>query len=203
DSPVIWRGPMKMSAVRQFLGQTIWGDLDYLICDLLPGTSDETLDILQLIPKENVIVVSTPQEVALMDARKTIKMAQITGESEFSMRKAILITLIFKGPLTGWNFSSIGSTRGFIFGLIPNILFTLGPVISTSSNPTLNPMLAKLIAKFTATVVFPTPPLPEITTILCLIFSIFFWIFTINLSTISCFSCFPDSFKSISGVFSF
>jgi len=77
DSPVIWRGPMKMSAVRQFLGEAIWGDLDYLICDLPPGTSDETLDILQLIPDENVIVVSTPQEVALMDARKTIRMAQI------------------------------------------------------------------------------------------------------------------------------
>ncbi len=77
DSPVIWRGPMKMSAVRQFLGEAIWGVLDYLICDLPPGTSDETLDILQLIPDENVIVVSTPQEVALMDARKTIKMAQI------------------------------------------------------------------------------------------------------------------------------
>ena len=77
DSPVIWRGPMKMSAVRQFLGEAIWGVLDYLICDLPPGTSDETLDILQLIPDENVIVISTPQEVALMDARKTIKMAQI------------------------------------------------------------------------------------------------------------------------------
>ncbi len=77
DSPVIWRGPMKMSAVRQFLGEAIWGELDYLICDLPPGTSDETLDILQLIPDENVIVVSTPQEVALMDARKTIKMSQI------------------------------------------------------------------------------------------------------------------------------
>jgi len=77
DSPVIWRGPMKMSAVRQFLGEAIWGELDYLICDLPPGTSDETLDILQLIPDENVVIVSTPQEVALMDARKTIKMAQI------------------------------------------------------------------------------------------------------------------------------
>ena len=81
DSPVIWRGPMKMSAVRQFLGDAIWGDLDYLICDLPPGTSDETLDILQLIPEENVIVVSTPQEVALMDARKTIKMAQIMNRN--------------------------------------------------------------------------------------------------------------------------
>lgn len=77
DDPVIWRGPMKMGAVRQFLGDAEWGDLDYLVCDLPPGTSDETLDILQLIPDENVVVVSTPQEVALMDARKTIKMSQI------------------------------------------------------------------------------------------------------------------------------
>ena len=77
DDPVIWRGPMKMSAVRQFLGDAIWGDLDYLICDLPPGTSDETLDILQLIPEENVVIVTTPQQVALMDARKTIKMATI------------------------------------------------------------------------------------------------------------------------------
>jgi Mrp family chromosome partitioning ATPase len=76
DTPVIWRGPMKMSAVRQFLGEAKWGDLDYLICDLPPGTSDETLDILQLIPDEYVVVVSTPQEVALMDARKTIVMAK-------------------------------------------------------------------------------------------------------------------------------
>jgi len=66
-----------MGAVRQFLGDAIWGELDYLVCDLPPGTSDEILDILQLIPDENVIIVSTPQEVALMDARKTIKMAQI------------------------------------------------------------------------------------------------------------------------------
>ncbi|MCK4370036.1 MAG: Mrp/NBP35 family ATP-binding protein, partial [Candidatus Lokiarchaeota archaeon] len=77
DEPVIWRGPMKMTAVRQFLGDAEWGELDYLICDLPPGTSDETLDILQLIPDENVIIVTTPQEVALMDARKTIKMAMV------------------------------------------------------------------------------------------------------------------------------
>lgn len=83
DSPVIWRGPMKMSVVRQFLGDAEWGELDYLICDLPPGTSDETLDILQLIPDENVIVVTTPQQVALMDSRKTIKMALV-------MRRKIL-----------------------------------------------------------------------------------------------------------------
>ncbi|MFX1313434.1 MAG: Mrp/NBP35 family ATP-binding protein [Promethearchaeota archaeon] len=81
DDPVIWRGPMKMSAVRQFLGDAVWGELDYLICDLPPGTSDETLDILQLIPDENVIVVTTPQEVALMDARKTIRMAMVMERS--------------------------------------------------------------------------------------------------------------------------
>jgi ATP-binding protein involved in chromosome partitioning len=77
DEPVIWRGPMKMGAVRQFLGDAIWDELDYLVCDLPPGTSDETLDILQLIPDENVVVVTTPQEVALMDARKTIKMSMV------------------------------------------------------------------------------------------------------------------------------
>jgi Mrp family chromosome partitioning ATPase len=76
DTPVIWRGPMKMGALRQFLGEAKWGELDYLVCDLPPGTSDETLDILQLIPDENVVIVSTPQEVALMDARKTIAMAK-------------------------------------------------------------------------------------------------------------------------------
>jgi Mrp family chromosome partitioning ATPase len=77
DEPVIWRGPMKMGAVRQFLGDAEWGELDYLVCDLPPGTSDEILDILQLIPDENVIVVTTPQEVALLSARKTIKMAMV------------------------------------------------------------------------------------------------------------------------------
>ena len=77
DEPVIWRGPMKMGAIRQFLGDAIWGDLDFLVFDLPPGTSDETLDILQLIPDENIIVVTTPQEVALMDARKTIKMSMV------------------------------------------------------------------------------------------------------------------------------
>ncbi len=77
DTPVIWRGPMKMGAIRQFLGDARWGELDYIVFDLPPGTSDETLDILQLIPDEHVIVVSTPQEVALLDARKTIRMSQI------------------------------------------------------------------------------------------------------------------------------
>lgn len=75
DSPVIWRGPMKMKALRQFIAEGKWGHLDYLIADLPPGTSDETLDIMQLT-KGKTIIVSTPQDVALLDARKTVVMAQ-------------------------------------------------------------------------------------------------------------------------------
>jgi len=80
DSPVIWRGPMKMSVTRQFLGDAQWGYLDYLIIDLPPGTGDETLDILQLIPDVHIIIVTTPQEVALMDSRKTLKMSLIMNK---------------------------------------------------------------------------------------------------------------------------
>lgn len=74
DTPVIWRGPLKMSAIRQFLSEAQWGELDYLIFDLPPGTGDETLDILQLIKDAGVIVVTTPQDVALLDSRKTVNM---------------------------------------------------------------------------------------------------------------------------------
>ncbi len=80
DNPVIWRGPMKMSVTRQFLGDAQWGYLDYLIIDLPPGTGDETLDVLQLIPDVHIIIVTTPQEVALMDSRKTIKMSLIMNK---------------------------------------------------------------------------------------------------------------------------
>ena len=106
DDPVIWRGPMKMGAVRQFLGDAIWGELDYLVCDLPPGTSDETLDILQLIPDENIIIVSTPQEVALMDARKTIKMAQIMERNVLGIIENMSG---FKCPKCGGYFEIFGS----------------------------------------------------------------------------------------------
>jgi ATP-binding protein involved in chromosome partitioning len=77
DSPVIWRGPVKMKAVKDFLGQVRWGVLDYLIIDLPPGTGDEPLSIAQLIPEvDGVIVVTTPQEVALLSVRKSITFAR-------------------------------------------------------------------------------------------------------------------------------
>jgi Mrp family chromosome partitioning ATPase len=73
DTPVIWRGPLKMGAIRQFLGEVAWGALDYLIIDLPPGTGDEPLSIAQLLPKaDGSIIVTTPQEVALLDSRKSV-----------------------------------------------------------------------------------------------------------------------------------
>lgn len=71
---VIWRGPMVSSAVRQFLGDADWGDLDVLVLDLPPGTGDIQLTIVQTIPLTGAVIVSTPQEVALADARKGVAM---------------------------------------------------------------------------------------------------------------------------------
>ena len=77
DIPVIWRGPMKANAIKQFLGDVRWGELDYLIIDLPPGTGDAPLSIAQLIEgMDGMIVVTTPQEVALMDSRKAINFAK-------------------------------------------------------------------------------------------------------------------------------
>jgi ATP-binding protein involved in chromosome partitioning len=73
DQPIIWRGPMKMGAIRKFIEDVYWGDLDYLVVDLPPGTGDEPLTIAQLIPNaDGSIIVTTPQDVALLDSRKTV-----------------------------------------------------------------------------------------------------------------------------------
>lgn len=74
--PVIWRGPMKMKAIQQFLGDVNWGDLDWLIIDSPPGTGDEPLSVAQLIPATGALVVTTPQEVSLMDSRKAVAFGQ-------------------------------------------------------------------------------------------------------------------------------
>ncbi|HEY4704379.1 MAG TPA: Mrp/NBP35 family ATP-binding protein [Thermoplasmata archaeon] len=77
DTPVIWRGPLKIKALKQMLIDVNWGDLDFLIIDLPPGTSDEPLSIAQEIPEaDGAIVVTTPQEVSLLDVRKSIGFAQ-------------------------------------------------------------------------------------------------------------------------------
>lgn len=74
DKPLIWRGPMLHSIIRQFLGSVDWGLLDYLVVDLPPGTGDVALSLIQTVPLTGAIVVSTPSDVALQDARKAIEM---------------------------------------------------------------------------------------------------------------------------------
>ena len=74
DTPVIWRGPMVMKALEQMLGQVDWGELDYLIVDLPPGTGDAQLTLTQKVPLSAAVIVTTPQDVALIDARKGLAM---------------------------------------------------------------------------------------------------------------------------------
>jgi ATP-binding protein involved in chromosome partitioning len=74
DAPVIWRGPLIHSAIAQFLRDVEWGELDYLVIDLPPGTGDAALSLSQLIPLTGAVVVTTPQEVSLIDVRKSIAM---------------------------------------------------------------------------------------------------------------------------------
>jgi len=74
DTPLIWRGPMLHSVIQQFLHQVDWGELDYLLIDLPPGTGDVQLSLTQTVPLMGAVIVSTPQDVALQDARKAIQM---------------------------------------------------------------------------------------------------------------------------------
>jgi ATP-binding protein involved in chromosome partitioning len=78
DSSVIWRGPMKMNAIRQFLSGVEWGELDYMVVDLPPGTGDEPLSVVQLMKEvDGAIIVTTPQDLALLDSRKAVNFAEI------------------------------------------------------------------------------------------------------------------------------
>ena len=77
DTAVVWRGPLKIKALKQMLSDVEWGDLDYLVIDLPPGTSDEPLSVAQEIPDaDGAVVVTTPQEVSLLDVRKSIAFAK-------------------------------------------------------------------------------------------------------------------------------
>jgi ATP-binding protein involved in chromosome partitioning len=74
DTPMIWRGPMATSALTQLFTDTLWGDLDYLLIDLPPGTGDIQLTLAQKIPVAGAVIVTTPQDIATLDARKALKM---------------------------------------------------------------------------------------------------------------------------------
>jgi len=80
STPIIWRGPMKMAAINQFLTEVNWGSLDYLVVDLPPGTGDEALTIAQIAPNvRGAVIVTTPQDVATLDSRKAAKFIQKLG----------------------------------------------------------------------------------------------------------------------------
>lgn len=74
DKPLVWRGPMLHSIIRQFLQQVEWGELDYLVVDLPPGTGDVVISLFQTVPLTGAVVVSTPSDVSLQDGRKAIEM---------------------------------------------------------------------------------------------------------------------------------
>jgi len=77
DAAIVWRGPIKMQIIGQFLGDVVWGDLDYLVVDLPPGSSDEPLSVAQNIPDaDGVVLVTTPQETAVGDVRKSVNFAR-------------------------------------------------------------------------------------------------------------------------------
>ena len=78
DQPMIWRGPMLHSAVTQFVQKVDWGELDFLVIDLPPGTGDVQLSLVQVVPLSGAVIVTTPQEVALMDVRKGVAMFRKT-----------------------------------------------------------------------------------------------------------------------------
>jgi ATP-binding protein involved in chromosome partitioning len=79
DQPVVWRGPMLNGVIRQFLYQANWGELDYLIVDMPPGTGDAQLTLTQSVPLVGAVIVTTPQTVSLLDSRKGLKMFQNMG----------------------------------------------------------------------------------------------------------------------------
>jgi ATP-binding protein involved in chromosome partitioning len=85
DTAVIWRGPLKIGAIRQFIGDVRWGELDYLFVDSPPGTGDEPLTVAQTIRKARSIIVTTPQEVALLDVRKSITFCRQVGMPVFGI----------------------------------------------------------------------------------------------------------------------
>lgn len=85
DDAIIWRGPLKHSVIRQFIGDVAWGQLDYLIIDSPPGTGDEPLSVAQSIPDAQAVVVTTPQEVSLADVRKSINFCKTVKMKVFGL----------------------------------------------------------------------------------------------------------------------
>ncbi len=104
DTPMIWRGPMVMSAVTQMLKDVEWGELDVLVVDMPPGTGDAQLTLVQRVPVAGAVIVSTPQEIALIDARRGLAMFERVGVKVLGMVENMAW---FEGP---------DGSRSYIFG---------------------------------------------------------------------------------------
>lgn len=108
-TPVIWRGPMASGAVKQFMSDVHWGDLDYLIYDLPPGTGDIQLTLVQTIPLTGGLIVTTPQEVSLIDARKGLRMFNRVNVPVFGIIENMSY---FIAPDTGKRYDIFGKGGG-------------------------------------------------------------------------------------------
>jgi len=109
DNPVIWRGPMASGALKQFMSDVEWGELDYLIYDLPPGTGDIQLTLVQTIPLSGAIIVTTPQEVSLIDAKKGLKMFEKVNVPVYGIVENMSY---FIAPDTGNKYDIFGSGGG-------------------------------------------------------------------------------------------
>jgi len=109
DAPVIWRGPMASGAVKQFMTDVEWGNLDYLIFDMPPGTGDIQLTLVQTIPLTGAVIVTTPQEVSLIDARKALKMFERVNVPILGIVENMSY---FIAPDTGKSYDIFGSGGG-------------------------------------------------------------------------------------------
>jgi len=108
-APVIWRGPMASGAIKQFMSDVEWGDLDYLIFDLPPGTGDIQLTLVQTIPLTGAVIVTTPQDVSLIDARKGLKMFERVNVPVLGIIENMSY---FIAPDTGKRYDIFGSGGG-------------------------------------------------------------------------------------------
>jgi ATP-binding protein involved in chromosome partitioning len=108
-APVIWRGPMASGAIKQFMTDVVWGELDYLIFDLPPGTGDIQLTLVQTIPLTGAVIVTTPQEVSLIDARKALKMFERVNVPVLGVVENMSY---FIAPDTGKKYDIFGSGGG-------------------------------------------------------------------------------------------
>ncbi|MBT8387705.1 MAG: Mrp/NBP35 family ATP-binding protein [Ignavibacteria bacterium] len=109
SAPVIWRGPMASGAIKQFMTDVVWDELDYLIFDLPPGTGDIQLTLVQTIPLTGAVIVTTPQEVSLIDARKALKMFERVNVPVLGIIENMSY---FIAPDTGNRYDIFGSGGG-------------------------------------------------------------------------------------------